>query len=122
MTKVYLAGPMRGKPNFNFPAFHFAAAKLRQEGYEVFSPAEKGEETILTSDPGWITGTSSGGLQENLQFRRKVFLLDTQYICNEADAVFLLNGWEKSKGAVAERALAEAIGLEVRELEPEYNI
>lgn len=120
--KVYLAGPMRGKPNFNFPAFHFAAAKLRQEGFEVFSPAEKGEETILTSDPGWITGTSSGGLQEKLEFRRKVFLLDTEYICKEADAVFLLDGWEKSKGAVAERALADAIGLEIRVLEPEYNI
>lgn len=38
--RVYLAGPMRGVPHFNFPAFHAAAAELRARGYVVFSPAE----------------------------------------------------------------------------------
>lgn len=102
--KVYLAGPMRGYPELNFPAFHAAAKKLREDGYEVFSPAEKGEEVLAITDPS---------LQSNLDFRRKVFLLDTEYICKHADAVFLLPGWEHSLGARAEKALAEAIGLEV---------
>jgi hypothetical protein len=35
------------------------------------------------------------------------------WICKEADAVYLLKGWEKSKGALAEKATAEALGLEV---------
>ena len=30
-----------------------------------------------------------------------------------ADAVFMLRGWEKSAGAVAEYALAKKIGLEI---------
>lgn len=111
--KIYLAGPMRGIPNFNFPAFHYAAAKLRQEGHTVFSPAEKGEETELTNNPE---------AQESLEFRRKVFRLDTDYICREADTVALLKGWEKSSGARAEKALADAIGLQVWELGLHYNL
>ncbi len=108
--KIYLAGPMRGIKDFNFPAFHAYAKTLRDQGYSVFSPAEKGMEK------------HAGSQYENLEFRRAVFLLDTEYICKEADAVFLMPGWEKSSGARAEKALAEAIGLKVKELEKENNI
>ena len=39
--KLYLAGPMRGVPEFNFPAFFRAAAQLEREGHIVFNPAAK---------------------------------------------------------------------------------
>jgi hypothetical protein len=113
MSRLYLAGPMRGIPNFNFPAFHEAAKLLRAEGHEVFSPAEKGEEAILTANPG---------LQENMDFRRKVFKLDLAWICEHADAVALLPGWEKSSGSRAEKAAAEAIGLTIIILGSTYHV
>jgi hypothetical protein len=40
---VYISGPMRGYPNFNFDAFHEAAARWRAAGWEVISPAENFE-------------------------------------------------------------------------------
>ena len=97
--KLYLAGPMRGYPEFNFPAFHAAAKLLREAGYEVFSPAEKGLEKHAEANP------------ESLAFRRAVFKLDTEWICDHADGVALLPEWLKSKGAIAEDALARAVGL-----------
>lgn len=96
---------MRGRPALNFPAFFRAAEALRRRGYIVFSPAEKGCELLARRKPS---------LQGNLAFRRKVFALDTEYICKHADVVYMLPGWRKSKGARAEKALAEAIGLPVR--------
>lgn len=63
--KVYLAGPMRGKEDHNFPAFHFAAAKPREQGYEVFSPARRARKRGLSRTlvcsmifrfDGWYSG------------------------------------------------------------------
>lgn len=108
--KVYLAGPMRGYPEFNFPAFAKAAAKLRAEGYEVFSPAEKGQEIVLDKNPG---------LQHDTAFRREVFKADAIAVC-ESDIIALMPGWEASAGARAEWALSAAVGLEFKYLDQSY--
>lgn len=96
--KVYLAGPMRGIPELNCPAFDAAAARLRSQGSIVFSPAD-GDR--------WLEHT---GRPVN---PRTCLELDTEWICREAECVALLPGWENSKGARAEKALAEALGLMV---------
>ena len=36
----YLAGPITGLPDLNYPVFHAEAARLRALGYEVVNPAE----------------------------------------------------------------------------------
>lgn len=101
---------MRGYPNFNFPQFHHAAALLRKYGHEVFSPAEHdiktngpriadnptGDEAIATKTVGFDI--------------RKALAADLAFICLEADAIAMLPGWEKSKGATAELATAIALG------------
>src|ERR1700692_1729160 len=102
--KLYLAGPMRGIPDFNFPAFHEAAAQLRAMGHEVFSPAEKDIENhgdIFASKDGNESDAEKHGF--NL---RDALGMDLAYICGHADGVALLDGWERSKGAVAESATA----------------
>lgn len=109
---VYLAGPMRGIPKFNFPAFMEAAEVLRKQGHKVFNPAErdldKYDESVLNSPTGNLGTAEKRGF--NL---REALAADLRYVCLKADAVVLLPGWEKSKGATAERATAEVLGLEI---------
>lgn len=118
--RIYLAGPMRGIKDFNFPAFHAATARLRAEGHEVFSPAERDVEefgaAVLKTETGSEAEVAGNLGVSPLQMARNCFLYDTHYICTRADAVYVLPGWETSRGAKAERALAEAIGLRVVEL------
>jgi len=115
--KLYLAGPMTGYPEFNFPAFHEGARRLREAGYTVFSPAEKDIDRV-----GDIFTGSDGDVHkleaEHKEFSlREALLVDVTYICKEADGVALLPGWEASKGANAERALALALYLKVAPIE-----
>jgi hypothetical protein len=107
-VKVYLAGPMRGIAEFNFPAFHDATRKLRAAGYEVFSPAEHDVNNGLN-----VTGMKGDNAELGPSGfdLRAALAADLDYICRVADAVVVLPGWARSKGAIAEVATARAIGI-----------
>jgi hypothetical protein len=110
--KIYVAGPMRGIKDFNFPAFHRATFLLRALGHSVFNPAERDEDVHGKE----IMKTETGDLGEAVQkgfSLREAFAADMKYIALEADAVFMLRGWAQSKGAKAEVALAEALELKI---------
>lgn len=110
IKKIYVAGPMRGRPLFNFRAFDETVANLRAEGYEVISPADmdraKGfDPSTLPADWDWH------------QVPEGFSLDDAVLRCVEAviacDGVFCLDGWEQSKGASAEVAVAQWLGKQV---------
>jgi len=105
-VKLYLAGKMTGISQFNFPAFHDAARLLRGAGYEVFSPAEHDE--AMGFDSSQMTGFE---VLDGPYTLREMLLADTSWICTHAEGIALIPGWETSKGAVAELALARALGL-----------
>lgn len=112
--KIYVAGPMRGIPEFNFPAFNTAAALLRSQGHLVFNPAERDNERHGKDiSIGNITGCEVTAAKEHGFSLREALADDTKFICLEADAIALLPGWENSKGAKAELALSEALGHKV---------
>lgn len=114
--KVYIAGPMRGIKDFNFPAFHAAEEQLVLMGYETFNPARRDETyhgaEYFRSETGNETDIKAPGFTI-----REALAADSKYICENADMVVLLPGWENSKGAIAEVALARAMNLEVKTLQ-----
>jgi hypothetical protein len=110
--KVYLSGPMRGIPYYNFPAFDDAATVIEQNyDYSVISPADcdrnEGFDPFkLPKDTDW-----SRFPEGKLKFRQ-VAMRDLHHVC-ECDAICLLPGWERSMGAKAELAVAQWLGLKV---------
>jgi hypothetical protein len=112
---IYLAGPMQGYPEFNFPAFHRSAAFLRSLGHVVFSPAERDIERHGGKDISKdnATGDVKEATEKHGFSLRHALAEDTDFICMEADAIAMMPGWENSKGARAEHALAVALGHEI---------
>lgn len=97
---IYIAGPMRGLPDFNFPAFDTAAAKFRMAGWKVINPAEMDRE---------LDGFS-GSPQEVKPFSHYM-RRDIQALLG-VTAVAFLPGWTDSEGARVEFVVGKALGLE----------
>jgi Domain of unknown function (DUF4406) len=112
-VKIYLAGKMRGLPNFGKDAFLKAASELRAQGHIVFNPVE---ETIKLYGAGVYENNPHGDESITPISGELVFFNDLTFICLHADAVYLLPGWQTSAGAAAERAVAIALGKPVVEL------
>lgn len=112
--KIYLAGPMRGYPEFNFPAFMKAAEDLRMLGHEVFNPAERDNMRHGTDiSKGNHNGCEEQAARDHGFSLREALAIDLEFICKEAEGIVLLPGWGNSKGACAEHAVAFALGLKV---------
>ncbi len=91
--RLYLAGPMSGYAEHNFPEFNRVAALLRAEGHEVFNPAENAD----------------GGVQRPRSFymRRDIPAL------MDCDAIAVLPNWQQSRGACLEMWIAIDLNMPV---------
>jgi len=94
--RVYIAGPMTGLPEHNYPAFNTMAERLRALGHHVENPAEN-PVPPCKSWRGYM--------------RMAIAQLVT------CDAVALLPGWGASKGARIEARLAADLCLNVYDAE-----
>lgn len=100
---VYVAGPMTGIPQFNFPAFDAMAASLRRAGFRVVSPAElddpEDREAALASPDGAAGSGSHQGKTWGMFLARDVLLIADGDEVGPIDGIVVLPGWERSKGA-----------------------
>ena len=107
MEKIYIAGPMSGIPDHNKPAFIKAEADLvalyHEEEYEIFNPIN--HEASLMVQEGLVRDTQEA--------YRMCMAIDCEYICTHATMIYMMKGWEHSKGAMAEWTLAKCLGLRI---------
>jgi hypothetical protein len=92
---VYIAGPMSGWPQYNYPTFWYAASRFRAHGFKVLNPAE------LPKLDDW-----SSYMREGIK------------MVAQASHIFLLEHWRRSRGARLEFALARNLGLGITERFP----
>jgi hypothetical protein len=100
--RVYIAGPMRNLPQFNFPAFNAAADEWRCAGWDVISPAE-----IDQQQDGFDGTNREKEPTFEVAMRRDIEAILT------CDAIAFLPGWERSEGSRIEYTVAKAVGLEL---------
>lgn len=95
--RIYISGPMRGLPEYNFPAFYAAEAALKAEGHHPINPARIDED---------IYGFDRHSPLEDQDFDLKMTIIcDVEEILH-SDAIYMLDGWWHSLGAFAEWAVA----------------
>jgi len=98
-VKAYIAGPMTGCVDFNFPAFFAAEAKLRKMGFDVVNPARNDIEL-----DGFNPKTDKA--RPHWWYMRRALPL----VCS-CDVVVLLPGWERSRGTANERHVARLCNI-----------
>lgn len=95
--RIYICGPMRGRPENNVPAFNRAADRFRGLGWHVENPVDISQVVVermgINVPPG-----------EYLRHDAKAIA--------SCDAIALLSEWEHSTGARCEVGLALTIGLD----------
>lgn len=125
--RIYCSGAMTGLPDHNIPAFNAAAKRLREQGHFVINPAElsapfgTAEELgvsfaeyyrMLELDANFLDHTPATQILERTRVARAIMDADLAAV-RSCDAIYLLRGWERSRGAKKELAEAIAHGLTV---------
>jgi len=94
---LYIAGPMSGLPDSNYPAFFAAEDRLRAVGYHrILNPAR----SLCPDGSSWDA------------YMRSALVMVAQ-----CEGIALLPGSHNSRGARLERQIAEAMGWPVARLD-----
>ncbi len=122
MPSCYLAGPMRHKPRYNFPAFFRADEALTKLGWTVYNPAQMDVDAGAVTREGKLRKKLSHGKVNLPEASRGFALRDIGVLIGKlraenGDAIVLLPGWRRSTGAKAERAIAKWVGLRILRIE-----
>lgn len=99
MSKFYLAGPMSGIPQFNYPMFIRVARELRRMGYDIVSPAEIDSD----EDKADALSSKNGEFEVGNKTWGDFLARDVKLLADGGiTGIIFLPGWEHSSGAKLE--------------------
>lgn len=105
---VYIAGPMTGKPNYNFQAFDAAESYLRTTyACKVCNPAIFGALVLRHAGQTQIANELAADIT-----------MQALKLCTK---IYLLNGWEESKGAIREVDYAIKNNMQILKQDYDFN-
>lgn len=110
MTTVYLAGPMTGYPDYNRGGFEAAERYAVERGWRPVSPQNTDPSHAGTCPDGERHTTAAGSHPYPCWIKSSLRMM------LGCDAVLMLPGWEKSRGASLERVVAEGCAMRVYEM------
>lgn len=109
--RCYIAGPMTGYAAYNFPAFDDAARKWRAKGYDVDSSADIDRRIWrMHFNKDFDPTVDKADYGDPIFAKMLQADIDAVFRC---DAIVLLDGWEKSRGANFELNLAQLLHKQV---------
>lgn len=100
MRTAYVAGPMRGIPQYNFPAFDAARDFLQSRGWTAISPADGDREAGVNVPDNYVWKDEE---IRDIARRDVDIIFSLRRVLG--DGIVLLPGWQRSTGARAEVAL-----------------
>lgn len=111
--RIYISGKMTGCPDLNRPAFDEAERRLTAQGHFVINPHDI---TPIFGTAEEIAGSFAAYYENDKAFGGSLAqcVMDADLAAvRSCDAIYLLRGWENSRGAKKELTEAIAHGLQV---------
>lgn len=106
MERIYIAGPMTGHTDLNFPAFHAASTYYSRRGAVVINPAEINADEVSAYHVERLTA------EQHYAIWVKCMKNDINALMT-CDTIVMLPGWQKSRGAKLEHHIARNLGLTI---------
>lgn len=111
----YIAGPMRGFKDLNFPAFDAARDRGETLGYNIISPADldRAHGIDPEKDPTVVEHEDTLSPAELREIVRRDIDVISSLQIERGDGIAVLPGWQNSTGAIAEVRVAQWLGLRI---------
>lgn len=98
---IFISGPMTGHAEFNYPAFHRVGEELKKNEFKFLSPAHgRFGHPYQPPNPD-----EEHPWEEYMRSSLKKLLL--------CDSIYMLSGWEDSRGAILEHHIAKQLNMTI---------